>query len=447
MKDLLHNKWCKFGFWAGLYLLWVIWLGNYWWLLGLAVIFDNHITKKVKWLFWKKKYKEGEKPNFLLEWLDAIIFAVVVVSFLNIFFLQSYVIPSSSMEKTLMTGDYLFVSKLSYGPRVPQRPLSFPFVHNVMPFSGKESYSNIIKLDYKRLLGFSKVKRDDIVVFSWPHGDTVLMRAPMDDYYTHLRMNGKEYTEQQWGPIRVRPVDKKDNYVKRCVAIAGDTLEIIEGQVFVNGKSQDNYKGVQNTYLVKTNGTAINSLLLKELNVNPDEYFYDSNIPGYQDIPLTIEDAEKLSEFKNVVLVKRNVDVFPPDYPDSYLTIFPYIEENNWTRDNYGPLYIPAKGDEVILNLNNLPLYRRIISVYEGNTLEIKDSNIYINGVKTDCYTFTQDYYFMMGDNRHNSLDSRYWGFVPEDHIVGKPRVIWFSSDKHKSFPRNIRWNRFLKFV
>lgn len=445
MKEFLQNKWFKFGYWALLYLLWVIWLGNYWWLFGLAIIFDLRITQKVKWAFWKKNYKEGEKHNFWLDWLDAIIFSVVVVGFINIFFVQAYMIPSSSMEKTLMTGDYLFVGKLAYGPKPPQRPLSLPLVHNT--FLGGKSYSDLIKLDQTRLRGFSKVERDDIVVFSFPHGDTVLASVPMDDYYKYLRSTDREYTQRTYGPIIVRPTDKKDNYVKRCVAIAGDSLEIIAGNIIVNGQQQENYPGIQNTYTVLTNGTSINPKLLKDLDISPDESWFDPRIPGYRYMPLNEDLVEDILSIRNVISVDRNVDIYNPDYPDSSLMIFPFSENYKWTKDNFGPIYIPAKGDVIDLNLENLPLYSRLITAYEGNNLEVKGADIYINGNKVSTYTFLQDYYFMMGDNRHNSLDSRYWGFVPEDHVVGKPRIIWFSSDKSKSFPRNIRWDRLFKFV
>jgi signal peptidase I len=445
VKQFLQNRWFKFGFWALLYILWVIWLGNYWWLFGLLVIFDIFITKKVKWAFWKKNYKEGEKHNVWLDWLDAIIFAVIVVTFINMFFVQSYMIPTSSMEKTLMTGDYLFVGKVAYGPKIAQRPLSIPFTHNTI--MGHKSYSDLIKIPYRRLAGLSDVERDDKVVFGFPHGDTVLRSAPSDDYYTHVRLNGREYTQKMYGPITVRPVDKKDNYVKRCVAIAGDTLEVINGKVYVNGNPQENYSGIQNTYKVITNGSAINTKLLKNLNINPEEYWFDATLPGYANMPLNEDVVEKILKIGNVVEVSQNIDVYPPDYPDSPLMIFPFDKNFKWTRDNYGPLYIPAKDATVDINISNLPLYERIITSYENNDLEVSGNTIKINGEVANSYTFKQDYYFMMGDNRHNSLDSRYWGFVPEDHIVGKPRVIWFSSDKNKPFPRNIRWKRLFKFV
>lgn len=447
MKSLLQNRWFKFGFWALLYLLWVIWLGNYWWLFGLVVVFDLYITKKVKWAFWKKKYKEGEKHNVWLDWLDAIIFAVIVVTFINMFFIQSYTIPTSSMENTLMTGDYLFVGKVAYGPKVAERPLSFPFVHNTMPIFGGKSYSDLIKIPYRRLAGFSHVKRDDRVVFGFPHGDTVLTKAPIDDYYTHVRMEGKDYVISTYGPIITRPVDKKDFYVKRCVAVAGDTLQVIDGQVVVNGTPQKDYPGIQNTYTVKTSGSSINSKLLSNLDLNYKEIWFDATLPGYPYMPMNAQTAEAISKIGNVTSITMNIDSYPPDYPDSPLMLFPFTESFKWTRDNYGPIYIPQKGATVDLTLENLPLYSRIISAYEGNDLQVKDGNILINGEIAPSYTFAMDYYFMMGDNRHNSLDSRYWGFVPEDHIVGKPRVIWFSTDKNKPFPKNIRWKRLFKFV
>ena len=445
LKELYHNKWARFGFWAVLYVLWVIWLGNYWWLFGLVPIFDGHITKKVKWMFWKRDYKEGEKRNALLEWLDAIIFAVVVVTFINTFFFQAFKIPSSSMESSLYTGDHLFVSKLAYGPKMPQTPLTIPFTHNVI--GGKESYSTLIQSDYKRLKGFGHVETGDYVVFAFPHGDTVLVKDPAADYYTYVRTLGRDYTIRKYGPLKVRPSDKKDHYVKRCVASAGDTLEIRNGQVYVNSQAQEVWPGVQNSYTVVTDGQRINPVNLDKLGLNIRELWFHPELPGYPAMPLTAEMLEKIKAYPNVVSVEQNIDSYPPDFPDSYVTIFPFAENYRWTRDNFGPLWIPQKDAEVELTVANLPLYERIITAYEGNSLQVKDGAIYINGEETQSYTFKQDYYFMMGDNRHNSLDSRYWGFVPEDHIVGKPALIWLSIDGNKKFPNNIRWRRFFKFV
>ena len=445
LKELYHNKWARFGFWAVLYILWVIWLGNYWWLFGLVPIFDGHITKKVKWMFWKKDYKEGEKRNVLLDWLDAVIFAVVVVTFINTFFFQAFKIPSSSMESSLYTGDHLFVSKLAYGPKMPQTPLTIPFTHNVI--GSKESYSTLIQSDYKRLKGFGNVKTGDYVVFGFPHGDTVLVQAPAEDYYRLARIYGSRYVIDNFGPIKVRPSDKKDHYVKRCVASAGDTLEIVDGNVYVNSQAQEIWPGVQNSYTVITKGQRINPKNLEKLGLNTSELMYDPSLPGYRAMPLTAEMLETIKSYSGVDTLMQNIDRYPADYPDSYLTIFPFTADYKWTRDNFGPLWIPAKGATVELTTANLPLYERIITSYEGHELQVKDGVIYIDGEEARSYTFAQDYYFMMGDNRHNSLDSRYWGFVPEDHIVGKPAVVWLSIDRNRSFPNNIRWSRLFKFL
>ncbi len=416
-KDIARNRWVKFSFWALLYVLWVIWLGNYWWLFGLAVIFDLCVTKKIKWRFWKK---DG--------WLDAIIFAVVVVTFINIFFFQAFKIPSSSMESSLYTGDHLFVSKLTYGPRVPQTPLTIPFTHNTI--FGKESYSTLIQNDYRRLKGFRQVRRGDIVVFNFPNGDTVLRKAPAEDFYMLSRVYGRKQLIDIQGPVIVRPADKTDHYVKRCVALPGDTLEVRDGLVWVNGEQQTVFPGVQLSYTVVTKGGALNPKLIDRLGLNVRELYYNAQLPGYPAMPLTAAMLEEVRKMPAVVSVTPNLD-----REDNF--VFPYSGFFAWTRDYYGPLVIPAKGADVSLTQANLPLYERIIRDYEHADLQ--------KALEEGRYTFKQDYYFMMGDNRHNSLDSRYWGFVPEDRIVGTPAVIWLSTDAGRSFPSNIRWKRFGK--
>lgn len=441
LKELYHNRWVRFGFWAVLYTLWVIWLGNYWWLFGLIVVFDLTVTQKVNWTFWKPR--DVSKRNSFTEWVDAIIFAVIVVTFLNTFFIQSFKIPSSSMESSLMTGDHLFVSKLSYGPRVPQTPLTIPFTHNVI--FGRESYSTLIQNDYRRLKGFGSVKRYDPVVFGFPNGDTVLVKAPADDYYMISRLMGRDEAIRQYGPVKVRPADKVDHYVKRCVGIPGDTLLIDNGVLYVNSQAAPVFPGQQTSYTVVTDGTRVNPLNFDALGMNGSEIWYNASTSTYPQLNMTAGQAAKVAEFRNVLSVEANVDSFPPDYPDSYLTIFPFAENFSWTRDNFGPLWVPSKGATVALTMENLPLYSRIISVYEGHSLETDGQTIVIDGSPASSYTFGADYYFMMGDNRHNSLDSRYWGFVPESQIVGKPVVVWLSTDSSKKFPMNIRWKRFLK--
>lgn len=437
------NKWFKFAFWATIYLLWVIWLENYWWLLGLPVIFDLYVTKKVKWAFWRREKKRGNFLDSILDWVDALIFALVAAMIIKIFWFEAFTIPSSSMEKTLFTGDYLFVSKVAYGPKIPQTPLSVPLVHNTI--GNKESYSTLIQNKYRRLKGFGKVKREDIVVFGFPNGDTVLKKAPQADYYQLVRLNNNNRNAviSTLGPIVVRPKDKKDNYVKRCVAIPGDSLQIIDGVVFVNGKQESEHPYLQNSYKVITKGNPLSDNVLNELSVNLEEVVFDASLPGYADLPLSYEDARKIEKLSIVESVSRNIDLFPPDYPDSNMTLFPFSSQLEWTKDNYGPIWIPKEGETISLNMDNLPFYERLITSYEGNTLEIRGDSIVINGQIANTYTFKQDYYWMMGDNRHNSLDSRYWGFVPEDHIVGTPYIIWFSKDKF----RGIRWGRIFKIV
>ena len=442
-KEIIHNRWVKLGFWSLLYIAWVVWLGNYWWLLGLGIIFDLLITKKVKWLFWKKEYAEGEKHNVWLDWLDAIIFAVIVVTFINIFFFQAFKIPSSSMESSLYTGDHLFVSKLTYGPRIPQTPLTIPFTHNRI--FGHESYSTLIQSKYRRLKGFREVERGDIVVFGFPNGDTVLTKRPADDYYAWVRTYGREQTIAQFGPVIVRPADKKDHYVKRCVAVAGDTLVVKDGKVWVNGQQEPDYSGRQFTYKVVTSGSRINQLKLEQLGLNIAELYYDSRLPGYPAMPLTESMLEKVKAMQTVVEVTPNLEQFPAAGQDT--GIFPFTGKTRWTCDYFGPLWIPEKGAAVPLNPETLPFYERIIRDYEHHSLQVDGEIIRIDGEPAATYTFEQDYYFMMGDNRHNSLDSRYWGFVPEDHIVGKPSIIWLSTDANRSFPGSIRWKRFLKIV
>ncbi|MCQ2168537.1 MAG: signal peptidase I [Bacteroidales bacterium] len=357
----------------------------------------------------RKRFKTGNRfVDWILEWLDAILFAVVVVTVINIFWFQAFKIPSSSMEKSLYTGDHLFVSKLTYGARMPQTPLTIPFTHNTI--FGKESYSTSVQWKYRRLPGIREVRKGDYVVFGFPDGDTVLRKAPAEDYHALVRVFGRE-TVKEMGDIIVRPMDKKDHYVKRCVAVAGDTLQVKDGLVWVNGEQQEVYPGIQLSYRVTTKAGAY------------DAFF----------------DAEQLARVKSSRNVEKVEALLETDSEQASLEIFPFTGKTGWTRDFFGPLWIPKKGVTVDITEETLPFYERIISVYEHADVA--------KALEEGKYTFEQDYYFMMGDNRHNSLDSRYWGFVPEDHIVGRPVVIWLSTDKEQRFPKNIRWNRFLKFV
>ena len=440
MKEILSNKWFKFAVVGGLYLLWVIWMGNFWWLPGLAVIFDMYITEKVHWAFWKKKNPPNGRQTKVVEWIDAIIFAVIAATFIRMFFIEAYTIPTSSMEKSLLVGDYLFVSKTAYGPKTPNTPLSFPFVHNTMPLTkGTKSYLEWIQRPYHRMAGFGKIKNDDVVVFHFPEGDTVALNMQAASYHQLVRDYSRERVwddKRNFGEIVSRPVDKRENYIKRCVAIPGDEIKLERGQLFVNGKPQQTIPGLQHNYRVTTNGTAINPKALDKLKIAED----DRNVYSSEqyEFPLTDENAGKLKEFSNVVSVEkiaREPGIWEPG-------IFPSHQNFQWNVDNFGPITIPGKGKTVQLTIDNLPLYKRIISVYENNKLEVNGSEIKINGEAATSYTFKMDYYWMMGDNRNNSADSRYWGFVPEDHVVGKAKFIWLSMDKDRSFPAKIRLGR-----
>lgn len=447
LKEIWANRWVRFGVVTFLYLLWfVVWTGNLWLLLGVVVIYDIYISKWMYRLFWKK-HKERKRSNKTYrktsEWIEAIVFATVVATLIRIFFFEMYVIPTPSMEKSMLVGDYLCVSKVAYGPKMPNTPLSFPFVHNTMPLSQtKKSFVEWIKWPYHRLAGFGEVKRNDPVVFNFPEGDTVSLSYPADSYYNALRQYQRVYGEQRGRQmlldegIVVRPVDKRENYVKRAVALPGDTILIRHSEVWINGEPQVEIPGKQYNYTVYTNGTAINPDHFEDMGIAQADIHFDANQGVYFMLPLTAANAERIRAMGNVTVVEKSeAEGADPD-------IFPHDTTYAWNVDNFGPLWIPSKGATVELTVENLPLYRRIIETYEGHRLEVKGDRIYIDGKEVNRYTFAMDYYFMMGDNRHNSADSRYWGFVPEDHIVGKPSFVWLSLDKEKSFPANIRWNR-----
>jgi len=457
MLKLLSNKYFKFSIAAIIYILVVIWIGNYWLLLGLGIIFDIYITEKVNWTFWKKRH---QKNSALIEWLDALIFAVIAVTLINIFLFQNYRIPTGSMEKSLLIGDHLFVSKVAYGPRMPNTPIAFPFTQNTMPIFKGKSWSDLVHWPYKRLAGFGKVKNGDPVVFNFPAGDTVVLEEQATSYYEIIRRTAREmissdalagtktgtwenYLDRARKEIRnrfnivYRPVDRRDNYVKRCIGIPGDTILIDDGVVYVNGKKFPEPRYQQTTYVVQTNGTSINPKAFERLGISRSDYQY--YVGSAYIMPLTRENVEKLKGFSNVLSVQPVISRKGEYAPH----IFPYKPSLKWNEDNFGPLWIPYKGATVNIDTSNIAFYERIIDVYEDNDLKIEGADIYINGQKATTYTFKMDYYWMMGDNRHNSADSRFWGFVPEDHIVGKPKFIWLSIDKEKSGLRKIRWERF----
>jgi signal peptidase I len=438
----------RYGITSIIYILFTIWLRNPVWFVGLLVIFDLYFTKWVKWAFWKKRYKEGEKRNHLLEWLDALIFALIVATIVRMFLIEAYVIPTSSMEKSLLVGDYLFVSKVAYGPKTPNTPISIPLVHNQIPLFGKtyESYSELIKLPNKRLAGFGRVKRNDVVVFNFPNGDTIIRDHPeIIDYYLAKRsigkQNFKQWLDRNRYEIVARPVDKKDNYVKRCVGIPGDSLQVKHGQLYINGKPAEDFPGQEYSYTVVLK-EQLSDKALSQLGLSSEDLRNsgkNQSVKGYSNLILTQKAYETLKASSSIVSITRN------ERHDG--DCYPFSDNYPWTIDNYGPIWIPQKGATVNIDTENICLYQRIIQAYEQKTLEIKDGEIYVDGAQTSTYTFEMDYYFMMGDNRHGSYDSRAWGFVPEDHIVGKPSFIWFSSDKDKGFPMNIRWKRLFNAI
>ncbi|MFW5851292.1 MAG: signal peptidase I [Bacteroidota bacterium] len=462
MKKFFRNKWLKFSLVAILYTLWVIWLQNFWWLFGLIVVFDLYITQKVPWAFWNAVKPRNKFQKWLLGWVDAIIFAVIAASFIRLFFFEAYTIPTSSMEGTLLVGDFLFVSKCNYGPRTQMTPLSFPFVHHSMPFSNnmKKSYSEAWKFPYRRLAGFEEIENDDIVVFNFPAGDTVILTRQAQSFYQIKRdfpnipmspVNYRKYerlNEQYDSREQVfyayfkdsiisRPVDKRENYIKRCVAIPGDTLEVIRGNVFINGIEQEEIEEKQFRYLVEVEGRRIRRM--PELGIR--EYMETPN--GY----LAWLNEEKYNLLSSFSIVKDMQRFREGIKGRSDHNCFPHHPNYKWNKDFMGPFVMPQAGATVNLTVNNLPLYTRIIDVYEENDLLVDGTDIYINGEKADSYTFKMDYYWMMGDNRDNSQDSRFWGPVPFNHIVGKATIIWLSLDDKGVFPFNIRWNRLLSFV
>ena len=629
MRKATRTQWIKFSIVTLLYLAFLVWVKSWLGLIVLPFIFDIYISKKIPWGFWKKS--ENPAVRSIMSWVDAIVFALVAVYFVNIYVFQNYQIPSSSLEKSLLVGDFLYVSKMSYGPRVPNTPLSMPLAQHTLPVFNTKSYIEWPQWEYKRVPGFGKVKLNDIVVFNFPAGDTVATNFQQTDFYTLAYEEGKRVypnkvnmdslTRKQqrtvydlyynagrnlirsnprmYGDIVIRPVDRRENYVKRCVGLPGDTLQIKKGQVYIDGKAIENPAEMQFNYFVQTTGPYITDDMFRELGISKEDQTLMTDGLGWEEnliemgldrrdaqgrlapvyhLPLTKKMYETLTGNKKLIskiIIEpgefsgqmyplnlytkwdRNnygpiwipakgatiklTEVYidgkaienPAEMQFNYFvqTTGPYItddmfrelgiskedqtlmtdglgwEENliemgldrrdaqgrlapvyhlpltkkmyetltgnkkliskiiiepgefsgqmyplnlytKWDRNNYGPIWIPAKGATIKLTEDNLPIYERCIVAYEGNKLEVKEDGIYINGEKTDSYTFNMDYYWMMGDNRDKSADSRYWGFVPEDHVVGKPIVVWLSLDKDRNwFDGKIRWNRIFKWV
>lgn len=490
MKKATRKQWISCGIALSIYLIFLLWLKSWLGLIVVPFIFDIYITKLVPWSFWKTS--KNKTVRSVMSWVDAIVFALVAVYFVNTFFFQNYQIPSSSLEKSLLVGDFLFVSKISYGPRIPNTPLSMPLAQHTLPIFECKSYIEYPQWSYRRAPGFSKVQRGDIVVFNFPAGDTVALKKQDTDFYTlaydmgkrsfsnlnldslnkeqqravyeHLYSEGRKVVldnPAEFGNIVVRPIDRRENYVKRCVGLPGDNLKIVDGQVYVNNVKSKNPENLQFNYYVQTTGAYIPDDLFQELGISHDDQILFSNeYSSYlAQEGFTSKDSQgRLNPVYHLPLTKAAyqallgnkalISKIKMESEENSGQLYPLNLNTKWNRNNYGPIWIPKKGATIQLTADNLAIYERPIRAYEGNTLEIKGGKIFINGKQTNSYTFKMDYYWMMGDNRHNSADSRYWGFVPEDHVVGKPIVVWLSLDKDKGwFSGKIRWNRFFKFV
>ena len=478
----------KFALYLIPYLAFLYWVESWWGLIVVPFIFDICFTKKIKWGWWKEP-EVGPATRFIMSWVDAIVFALIGVYFLTQFFFQNFVIPSSSLEKTLLTGDYLLVSKLAYGPRIPQTPLTMPMTQHTLPIINCKSYLEYPHWNYRRVKGLGNVEVNDIVVFNYPAGDTVALAQQNQDYYRLAYQIGDQllgtqtadttsifpqtivipatasllpetsYEEQQriynnvyaagtacmrqhpeeFGEITSRPTDRRENYVKRCVGLPGQTLQIKNDTVYLDGKPNPEPENVQYAYEV-TFKQDLPDELKRELGITEEDLYAQRNGNTVW-MPLTHKVRKQLEARKDIVAsIARAV-------PDAGW-LYPQNMAKDWTTANYGPLWIPKKGKTLRLTLANLPIYERPIRVYEGNSLVVRGGKIYINGKAADSYTFKMDYYWMQGDNRDNSADSRFWGFVPEDHIVGKPLFIWISLDPdYGLFDGKMRWSRFFKWV
>ena len=479
-KKNKRKNWVKFIIVTILYLAFLYWVGSWWGLIVLPFLFDAYITKKIKWTWWKEL--ESPVARTIMSWVDALVFALVAVYFVNQFFFQNYQIPSSSLEKSLLTGDYLLVSKLSYGPRIPQTPLTMPLTQHTLPFGGIQSYIEWPHWEYRRVKGLGHVEWGDIVVFNYPAGDTVAVNFPGDFYercymlglqamneqgvrlpamkelsteeqmrmFDQLYAVGKQIVVQQsnvYGPIKSRPTDRRENYVKRCVGLPGQTLQIKDKIIYIDQEAKPTPTQAQFNYYIYAKGPCPDKLRAdidmsdedyRQWNDRPDHPFEEHRLG----VPLTKAALETLKS--HTELIDSIVEILDTNSGH----VYPLNHDYGWTRDNYGPLWIPKKGESIDLNLDNIAIYDRPIRVYEGHDLKVKDGKIYIDGKEASSYTFKMDYYWMMGDNRHNSADSRYWGFVPEDHVVGKPLFIWWSvcpdSNPEAS---HIRWHRLFSWV
>lgn len=461
------TRWIRFGIVAALFIAWVIWLGSWWPAIFILLLFDIYITGYIPFTWWKKS--KSKTVRSIMSWVDAIVYALILVYFVFCFIGQNYQIPSSSLEKTLLTGDYLWVNKITYGPRVPMTPIHFPLVHNKLPIIGTDSYLDKPSIAYKRLKGLRNVESGDIVVFNFPAADTVASRfedSPeyydiLVDRFGHDRVNSDKNT---FGEIIYRPVDRRQNFVKRAVGLPGERIKIVNDTIYIDGKVQRMPENVQFNYIAalsmpldkeKAHELGITEGDIEVLDLNPidranlltwmpkaGQQAYLYALPLTQSMITTLRKEALLQD-----LIKTSL-LLPEGAQGSFL--FPKGVADKWSLSNYGGeegLLIPAKGTTIQIDERNWNTYHRCIRNYEGHhDAYFKDGKAYIDGKVADSYTFSMDYYFMMGDNRDNSQDSRFWGFVPEDHVIGTPVFVLISFDKDRSiFNGSIRWNRIFK--
>lgn len=451
IKQIKTTRWIRFTIVSAVFFFWVVLMGNPWLGLLWLILLDIYILNIIPWGWWKTK--KGP-VHTVMAWVDAIVYALVLIYFIFAFVGQQYEIPSSSLEKSLLVGDRLWVDKTIYGARVPQTPIHFPLAQHTLPILNVKSYIDKPQLDYHRLPGFRNVERGDIVVFNYPQGDTVAVKIPNPDYYQisyELKKEGitdplayMKSNAATFGEILVRPVDRRENYVKRAIGLPGDRLKISGDTVYINGKSIAEPENVQYNYIIPVNGIISDEKWL-ELGVRSEDHGA-SPIPNefagfsFYDVPLTSAMKKEIETWPEVIgpLQRESQSGFY-ELGD----IFPLGANYGWTRTDMGEFWIPKRGYTLHLTPDNYPIYERAIRTYEGNELTLKDGKIYINGKQTEYYTFKLDYYWMMGDNRDRSADSRFWGFVPEDHIVGSPMFIIMSLDQERSLLNGkIRWNR-----
>jgi len=450
-----RSRWIRFSIVSLIFWMWVVWLGNAWVGLLWLLLFDIYITGYIPFTWWKKSKNKATRT--VMGWIDAIVYALVLVYFIFAFVGQNYSIPSSSLEKTLLTGDYLLVNKTAYGPRVPQTPIHFPLAQHTMPLLGCKSYVDGVQFDYHRLPGLRDVERYDIVVFNAPCTDTVALGVPSEMDFYHLAYSleqdpalnikdGRDYIRkhpEKFGEVVARPVDRRENFVKRAIGLPGERIKIVDDIVYINGKPLKEPENVQHNYLVPVSGE-ISAEQWRSMGVSLSDtqnMGSDGNQLFY-DVPLTNDALAAIKSLPQVTGTPVRRSTAAGEFTTG---IFPVWDNPGWSLQNMGEFWIPRQGSTLHLTTNNLPVYHRAIEAYEGNTVEVKDGLIYINGKRSDYYTFKLDYYWMMGDNRDNSSDSRFWGFVPEDHVVGTPVTVIVSFDGERSFPGNIRWNRVFK--